>query len=121
MSSTAATSAQEIAFAVPLLPGKASADREAMHSCWRGERETAHGASRERLGIIRESAWIQSTPAADMVIVHFEARDVERALRGMGHSEDPFDRWFREHCADVHGIDLADPLPPLERVLAFRR
>lgn len=120
MSSTAATAVQEIAFAVPFLPGKADAGREVMHSCRQGDREAAHRASRELLGITRESVWIQSTPVGEMAVVHIEARDAERALGGMGTSDDPFDRWFREYCADVHGIDLAEPLPPLEQVLAFR-
>lgn len=121
MPSTAAITVQEIAFAVPLLPGKTDADRDALLSCWRGKRQAAHSASRERLGITRESVWIQSTPAGDVAVVHLEARDAAAALRGMGTSDDPFDRWFREHCADVHGIDLAEPLLPLEQVLEFRR
>ena len=35
-------------------------------------------------------------------------------------SEDPFDRWCREHVKDVHGIDMAQGFPPPEQVLDFR-
>ena len=121
MSTSEATRVQEIGFAVPLLPGKSDSDREAMLSCWQGERREAHAASRERLGIRRESVWIESTPGGDMAVVHLEADDIEAALQGMATSQEPFDVWFRRHVLDVHGIDLADPLPPLEQVLDFRR
>ena len=111
---------QEIAFTVPLLPGKEDTDRQAMLSCWRGERREAHRAARERAGITRESVWIQPTPGGHVVVVHLEARDVGAALQHMATSPDPFDAWFRAHVADVHGVDLTEPLPPLERVLEFR-
>lgn len=121
MSTRATTRVQEIGFAVPLLPGKTDTDRGAMLSCWRGERKAAHAASRERLDITRESVWLQSSAEGDIAVVHLEARDVDATLRAMATSDAPFDRWFREHVIDVHGIDLADPLPPLEQVLEFRR
>ena len=114
------TNTQEIAFAMPLLPGTTDTDRDAMLACWRGERREAHAESRQRLGITRESVWIQPTPAGDVAVVHLEARDLDGALRGMGTSQEPFDRWFREHVAAVHGVDVAEPLPPLEQVLDFR-
>ncbi|HVL94699.1 MAG TPA: hypothetical protein VM266_02460 [Solirubrobacteraceae bacterium] len=121
MTADTATRVREVAFAVPLLPGKTATDRDAMRSCWQGERADAYAAARTRAGITRESIWIQSTPAGDMAVVHIEAEDVDAAMREMGSSEDPFDRWFREHVLDVHGIDVAQPLPPLELVCDFRR
>ena len=121
VSTTASTRAQEIGFAFPLLPGKSETDRDAMLSCWHGDRHDDYVASRQRLGITRESVWMQPTPAGDVVVVHLEARDIDGALHGMATSEEPFDRWFREHVKDVHGVDVAEPLPPLEQILDFRR
>lgn len=120
MSTDTATTVREIGFAVPLLPGKTDVDRQAMRSCWHGDRAAAYAASRSRAGTTRETVWIQSTPAGDLAVVHLEARDVDAAMRTMATSDDPFDRWFREHVLDVHGVDLTQPLPPLELVCDFR-
>lgn len=109
-----------IAFAIPLLPGKTETDRAAMRSCGEGERRAAFEASRKRLGITAESVWIQPTPAGDMVVVHVVANDLEAAFKGMATSEEPFDQWFREHCLDVHGLDLRDGVSPPEQVLDYR-
>jgi hypothetical protein len=56
---------------------------------------------------------IQKTPDGDVAVVYLEADDLQRAFTGMGASDDPFDRWFREHCLDVHGIDLKAGFPYL--------
>ncbi len=111
---------QRLAFVIPILPGKTAADREAMESCERGDRREAFRASRERLGIARESAWIQNTPSGDVAVVHIEAADLGAAFEGMGRSEEPFDRWFREYVRDVHGISLEAGFSPPEQVLDFR-
>jgi hypothetical protein len=111
---------QSIGFIAPLLPGKTEADRAAMISCWRGERRDAYEASRRRLGITREAIFIQSTPGGDVAVVYWEADDVEAALKDMATSDDPFDRWFRDHVRDVHGINVEDGFPPPEQVMDFR-
>ena len=111
------TTAQAVAFAIPLLPGKTDIDRRAMRSCWQGDRRTAYEASRKRLGITREAVWIQHSPDGDVAVVHLEADDLNRALTGMGTSEDPFDRWLRQLGLEVHGIDLKAGFPPIEQVL----
>src|SRR3954451_17240724 len=118
-SSAAAT--QTLAFAVPIRPGKTGADRIAMESCRSGERQAAHGASRERAGISRESVWIQSTPGGDMAVVVLEGEDMGAAMGALATSEEPFDAWFREVLADVHGIDLAECFPPPDQVMDYRR
>jgi hypothetical protein len=114
------TTRQTTAFAIPLLPGKTDTDRSAMRSCWQGERRTPYESSRKRLGITREAVWIQNTPDGDVAVVHLEADDLQRAFTGMGASDDPFDRWFREHCLDVHGLDLTAGFSLPEQVLHFR-
>ncbi len=121
MSTSTGTKVKEIGFAVPLIAGKTERERDAMLSCWYGEHSEAHAASRKRLGITTESVWIQRTPMGDMAVVHLEGEDIPAALQRMGTSDDPFDRWFASHVRDVHGIDLAEPLAPLEQVLDFHR
>jgi hypothetical protein len=109
-----------IGFVAPLLPGKTETDRAAMISCWRGERRVAYEASRKRLGIAREAVFIQSTPDGDVAVVYWEADDVEAALKGMASSDQPFDRWFRDHVREVHGLVVEDGFPPPEQVMDFR-
>jgi hypothetical protein len=108
-----------IAFAAPLLPGKAEADREALASCATGDRRADHHASRERAGITREAVWIQSTPEGDVAVVVIESPDVEAAMGALATSDDPFDVWFREHIREVHGIDITEDSPPPEQVLDY--
>jgi hypothetical protein len=109
-----------IAFAAPLLPGKTEADRDALASCANGDRRADHQASRERSGITREAVWIQSTPDGDVAVVVVEAPDIEAAMGALATSDEPFDKWFREHVRDVHGMDLAEGFPPPEQVLDYR-
>ncbi len=109
-----------VAFTVPLLPEMTEVDRSAMRSCWQGDRRADHEASRRRFGITRESVWIQPTSDGDVAVVLLEAEDLQRAFGGLGTSDDEFDRWFREHCLRVHGIDLAAGFPPPEQILDFR-
>ncbi len=98
---------QNVAFAVPILPGKTEADRVALESCANGERSAAYRASRERLGISREAVWHQKTPAGDFAVVYLEADDLQAVMAGIATSSEPFDVWFREFNVEIHGIDLA--------------
>ncbi len=113
-----------LAFAVPIIPGKTDADREAMQSCGGGggggERQADHAASRARAGITRESVWIQSTPGGDLAVVLLESDDIGAAMGALAGSQEPFDTWFREVLKDVHGIDLAEGFAPPEQVLDYR-
>jgi hypothetical protein len=111
---------QTIGFVAPLLPGKTEADRAAMISCWRGDRQEAYERSRRQLGITREAVFVQATPGGDVAVVYLEAEDVPAALTAMATSDDEFDVWFRDHVRKVHGIDLAEGFPPPEQVLDFR-
>ncbi|QBR91488.1 hypothetical protein [Nocardioides euryhalodurans] len=108
-----------LAFAIPVLPGKTDADREAMGSCWRGERRAAYEDARRRAGVTKEAVWIQATPNGDLAVVYLEADDLEAAFNTIGESGEPFDQWFRDHVEDVHGISLADGLPTPEPILDY--
>ena len=110
---------QCVAFAVPLLPGQAEADRMALASCQAGARREAHQDARRRAGIIREAVWIQPAPGRDVAVVYLEADDLAAASTTLGTSAEPFDRWFRGHVRQVHGIALEEGFPTPELVLDF--
>lgn len=59
--------------------------------------------------------------ASGSVGVYAELRtSTSEADKGMGTSEEPFDRLLREYVRDVHGVALEEGFPPPEQVLAFR-
>ncbi len=77
---------QSVAFAVPLLPGQAGADRIALAWCRAGARTEACQDARRRAGIIREAAWIQPAPGGDAAVACLEAGDPDAAfpIPGLG-------------------------------------
>jgi hypothetical protein len=109
-----------IAFAAPLLPGMTEIDRDVMTSFQTGERKTDYEDARRRAGITRENVWIQTTPAGDVAIVYLEADDLDAAFTTLGTSDEPFDRWFRDHIQRVHGFSLAEDFHAPQQVLDFR-
>ncbi len=110
---------QSVAFAVPLLPGQTEADRAALASCWSGARREASQDARRRAGIIREAVWIQPGPGGDVAVVYLAADDLAAAFTMLGNSAEPFDRWFRDHVRQVHGIALEDGFTAPELVLDY--
>ena len=40
-------------------------------------------------------------------------------MGALATSDEPFDKWFREHIRDVHGMDLTEGFPPPEQVLDY--
>lgn len=66
---------------------------------------------------VREAGGV--CPVAGTVLVA-RAEDLQAAVEGMASSQEPFDRFFRDHLRDVHGLDLEDGFTPPEQVLDFR-
>ena len=110
---------QSTAFAVRLLPGQTGAVRIALASCQAGARKEAYQDARRRAGIIREQVWIQPGPGGDVAVVYLEADDLATAFTLLGTSAEPFDRWFRGHVRQVHGIAMDEGFTAPELVLDF--
>jgi len=106
--------------AFPVLPGKEDTARKfAEETLGRGEE---FAASQKRGGVAKEEWALQSTPMGSLVLVRFEADDVEKAFVTLGQSSDPFDTWFKQKVLEVSGVDLAAPSdePPPEIILDWR-
>lgn len=101
-----------VGFAIPVLPGRTDLDRDALASCWRGDRRAAYEDARRRAGITKEAVWIQTITTGDLAVVYLQADDLDTAFGVLGGSVAPFDRWFRDHVRDVHGVSLAGVLLP---------
>ena len=106
-----------VAFAVPLLVGQAEAHRVALASCSAGARKEAYQDARRRAGVIREAVWIQR--GRDVAVVYLEADDLATAFTIWGTSSETFDRWFRGHARQVHGIAWDQGFTTPELVLDF--
>ena len=110
---------ESVALAASLLPGQTWANRVALASCWEGARKEAFQDARRRAGITREAVWIQPARSGDVAVVYLEADDLAAACTMLGTSAQPFDRWFRDHIHQVHGITLGRGFTPPELVLDF--
>lgn len=110
---------QSVAYAVALLPGQTEASRVALTSCQLGAHKERYQDSRRRAGIIREAVWLQAAPGGDLAVVYLEADDLGTAFMMLGTSPEPFDRWFRDHLGQVHGITLTKEFATPELLLDF--
>ena len=57
--------------------------------------------------------------AGRRAVVYLEADDVLAAFTILETSAEPFDRWFRDHVRQVHGVALEEGFDPSELVLDF--
>jgi hypothetical protein len=107
-----------MAFALPLTPGKTEEWRRWSEEL-AGPRRAEYEASRRRLGVTVERAYLQHTPQGDLNVVYLESEDLGRAFQELAASQDPFDVWFRQRARDLFsGLDLAQPLPaPLSELV----
>ena len=106
--------------AFPVLPGKEDQARKfAQETMGRSEE---FSASQKRGGVTKEEWSLQQSPMGSLVLVHFEAADVERAFATLAQSSEAFDVWFRGRVQEVSGVDLgAEPDgPPPEIILDWR-
>jgi uncharacterized protein DUF6176 len=107
-----------LAFALPLTPGKTE-EWKRWSAEMLGPRRAEYEASRRRLGITVERAYLQRTPQGDWNIVYLEGPDIAQAFAGLAASQEPFDVWFRERAKDLFsGLDLSQPPPgPLSELV----
>jgi hypothetical protein len=96
--------------AFPVLPGKGEVLKQFAKAATTDKfREL--DASEKRLGIPRESWFLQQTPRGDLLLIYFEARDPMKVLQEFGASKDPFDQWFKQMVKESTGVDLGKPPP----------
>jgi hypothetical protein len=94
--------------AFPILPGKSDQAR-AFAAAINGDRRREFDESQARFGSTRETWALQSTPDGELMLVWFEAADVEKGFAVLAQSTEPFDVWFRDQVQDATGFDLAAP------------
>jgi hypothetical protein len=105
----------EIAFALPVVPGKEEVDH-ATFAEMAGARREEYEAALRAAGITRHAVWHQATPDGTLALVVMEAGDPGAAVAQFGSSDEPFNAWFREQMKDVHGIDISQSGPQVQKV-----
>jgi len=99
---------QAILIVARILPGKAEAWRRFMQEML-GSRRREYEASRHRLGIQAEQAWISETKRQTVGVIFIEAEHQDQLLLALATSDHPFDCWFREQLLTLQGLDLTQP------------
>jgi len=109
---------QTFCVAFPLLPGKTEAGKEFAKACM-GPRRVEFAEALKTRGVTKESWFLQKTPQGDLMIVHFEAEDVEKTFEAIATSKTPFMVWFKQQVKSVTGVDLEQPStePPPEEIV----
>ena len=103
--------------AFPVLPGKEDDARKFAQDTM--ARRDEFTASQKKSGVTKEEWSLQETPMGALVVVRFEASDVDKSFARLAESTDDFDVWFRERVKEVSGVDLGAPAdgPPPEIIL----
>lgn len=99
---------EEIVFATPIVEGRIDDVRRFCEEMQTGARAREHDESRRRMGFRRAKVWVQRVRNRRAVLIaYWEAEDIERVVREMAESKEPFDVWFREGVLEFHGVDLS--------------
>jgi hypothetical protein len=111
---------QSIGFIAPLLPGTTETDR-ARHALVVARRAAAGSPGLAQPARYLPGGDVHPVHArGDVAVVYREAEDVEAVFKALATSDDPYDRWFRDHVREVHGINVEDGFPPSEQVMDLR-
>jgi hypothetical protein len=111
-----------LAFAMPLLPGKAEALRTWAREAFDSRRQELT-ESRRALGQAREEVFLNSTQDGDVGVAYLEGEDPVEANRKFAASNTPYDRWFKDSLTELFPpfIDFDQPVPANETVWDWTR
>ena len=94
-----------IVLTFPILAGKVEPWRRFCQEL-SGSQLQMYIASRRRLGITSERMALVETAFGATSVTTLEAPDIDRVISQMVTSKLPFDRWYREHMQELHGVKL---------------
>jgi hypothetical protein len=104
----------QVAFALPIVPGKEGLDRQTFDELEGIRRDEYEQALRDS-GIRRHAIWHQHTPDGTVAVVYIEAED-ESGVAKFGSAAEPLNEWFREQMKEVHGIDIGEAKLEIEKI-----
>jgi hypothetical protein len=99
-----------------VLPGKEAAVKQFAKDMQSKKKDFEK--SEKRLDVKRETWFLQTSPQGTLVIVNFEAKDLNKAFTGFAKSTDPFDVWMKDQVKQLTGLDMSAPMTgPLPELL----
>jgi hypothetical protein len=96
------------AIAVPLLPDKVEAWKDWIRESTESRREEFDNFN-ERMELTLHRAWLMQGPKGPLVVVVWDGPGAKNVLQRVAKSKEPFDKWFREHIKEYHGVDFSKP------------
>jgi hypothetical protein len=111
-----------LAFAVPVLPGKAQALRAWAREAY-GARRPELTESRLELGQTREEVFLGSAPDGNVAVAYLEGKDPVAANREFAASGGAYDRWFKDSLREFFPpfVDFDQPVPANQTVWDWTR
>ncbi len=100
----------ELAFTLPVMPGKKAALEELAKSV-SGPKRKEYDTSEKKLKIDRETWFVENSPQGDTWILYAEGKDLEKSFAKWVASKEPFDLWFKEQVRTISGVDFNNPPP----------
>jgi hypothetical protein len=109
------------ATAVPLLPDKVDAWKSWIRECTESRREEWDEFN-ERMELTLHRVWLMEGPEGPLAVVVWDGPGAENFLQRVAKSKEPFDKWFREHITEYHGVDFSklDAVPVSEMYVDWR-
>jgi len=98
---------------MPILPGKKQMWLEMMAKVNEEPMKSVFKQSREDAGV-HERTFLQETPHGDFVILTFEG---DTPVESFGKIMAGFDADFAAFAAEVHGLDMNGPPPPIPQLV----
>ena len=89
---------------LPILPDKEEALRRFVQDLT-GHRRGGYEGLARRLGVGGVRVYLARASRRGVIVACVEARNPEAAFRGLAASEEPFDEWFKERLAELHGYE----------------
>jgi hypothetical protein len=79
-----------------------------------GSRKAAFDDMNARHGLTEHRAYLQPMPDGDfLVLVVYEGPGSDSFIANASQSDHEFDQWFASRVADIHGMDVSGPMPPM--------
>ncbi len=103
---------------VPLKADKVEEWKNWMDECL-GPRREEFEDMHERMGITSRRVWLARSPQGPMAIVVVDGPGADDLPRKLAESQEPFDKWFRDHVAEYYGGDFSEiaEMNPSEMVM----
>ena len=111
---------EELALTLPVLHGKRSL-LEGLLEVLGSTKKREFGDSKKRLGVEKESWFLESSIRGDSLIMHWEGSAPQDSFNRWMSSSDSFDVWLKSQLLEVTGVDLNTPVPggPSRRLMKY--